>query len=1371
MGANSDNWFYRPSEGTSLRTEDLPSRSPLLVLLGSLGMGKTREIKKLSDHLRKPGQVTRLIKASELDSSPSGIVDTPEWKHFKKTGDKLTILIDGIDEVLPYHPNFLNQLRFFLMNHLDSNFSVILGMRSGVWPGNTFDDLFKAWNTTEERSVHELRPLSVVDIEVVFSKQRLTDAAEFIEWVNEKEAASMARIPLYLDEVIKLWRKNPKDRPSVHKLRDTQISQLLRENPDRIPLTEFRSHLNPDQLEALAELIAVHSVLCGRPRFVLGTHGDERNDTLDLISFLSSPMEGQWNINNSIYSFSIRDFLAILERALFRCVATPNAPPAFSFDHHSFAERLAGRCLLRQPLSQIIRMLGNSQGTRIVPQMQPLAALLAPSNAPLAEWLLTNQPKILLGSDATEFDPPQRPKIIERVLQDIESSDENDRLSWTQIDTGFVGSDVAHELISVIEKKDLKSLTRLAAIAIAERCPSIKVAQALWNVLDDSSEEVNIRHEALDAWIAHARLGVPENLEALWKVARGEAGTGKAHDKADALLVLLMSGVAPREIVASIPHDDQNILGGSCYILTHSELPKRLTAEDIFSCLNFLTSRGYASSVGRVNGTLEQATYRLVFENFTSGPIIAAFAEHWWQVSSKFRIRLNGRLQGHIKDLAPSQRQTLITELVMSKERPEQFVWQLPVYPEDFQFLIRKYAISDHEYRAVWLAVISRNWFRATTNGVPDWLSEAYEGLGANFQTAFPRPKLGVTIRERIERSHRAEGLWREFHDRNLQRLVQGEEPLTRSEFVKVVEEQLVSAPINGWINLAATRFYAFSDNDTAVTDEGTEFTKSWPWSLLSEEGKGRAYSSARAFLETQNDRQKNGNWTAWNESAYQAVDLLYHEIGIDNGLGTIVAHKWLYSVIHDFNKDENRHHQLVRLVKTLAPDRVREMMLNEAEAEFQTSNYCMILRKFQTAWDENDGQRLSALMFEKLTNYHSDDELRRAKWFAYAFHFIADNSPQSARGFTSKLISSSNRPSAAYLLLLLFGAVRFSDLWEDIWTRFLSHEEDLLRIALDLFVENLGDYYNQSNWTNGLDSGHLFQLYLLSVQLYPQRESFDFIKHHGTKIYHKRSFEEAIPACLASRGDSAGIEQLMRNTICRDRLNMLSCNLGAARKKADEMGWGTPELKEVSRWILTKDAVFVRSHDDLLAAVMVSLRRFQESLGKDGRAVIDCWERQRGSITHLPSKEEDLSVRIGWHLKSDLKNIIVTRESEIRVGYKNNRTDIEIQAISSGRVLTVIVEHKRAHYDKVTTGLESQLIDRYMVSASCDYGIYLVSWFDGFERAETPIKNCMGVASANEAFEKLSAEAAICSSKSGKTIGVFVLDCVKDANMPDFSQ
>ncbi|MNC43737.1 hypothetical protein D3C75_926120 [compost metagenome] len=138
----------------------------------------------------------------------------------------------------------------------------------------------------------------------------------------------------------------------------------------------------------------------------------------------------------------------------------------------------------------------------------------------------------------------------------------------------------------------------------------------------------------------------------------------------------------------------------------------------------------------------------------------------------------------------------------------------------------------------------------------------------------------------------------------------------------------------------------------------------------------------------------------------------------------------------------------------------------------------------------------------------------------------------------------------------------------------------------------------------------------------------------------------------------------------------------------------------------------------------MESLKRIQKRLIGITPEVRWLWN-DIGNKKYRPCTENEFSDYIKQKLEDDLvgKGIIVNREVEIRKGFgntKGERTDIHINAIVPRKTgsqidsVTVIIEVKGSWNKDIMSAMQQQLAYRYMKDEKCEYGIYLVGWFEG---------------------------------------------------------
>ncbi len=135
-----------------------------------------------------------------------------------------------------------------------------------------------------------------------------------------------------------------------------------------------------------------------------------------------------------------------------------------------------------------------------------------------------------------------------------------------------------------------------------------------------------------------------------------------------------------------------------------------------------------------------------------------------------------------------------------------------------------------------------------------------------------------------------------------------------------------------------------------------------------------------------------------------------------------------------------------------------------------------------------------------------------------------------------------------------------------------------------------------------------------------------------------------------------------------------------------------------------------------------------------------DLWQLERGDwrsikdCSYLPKEEERLSDYIKGYLEETLKTkgIILHREVEIR---KGEEVDISVTAVpnSAGEVydpVSVIIEVKGCWNTGLNDAMKTQLLDRYLKDNLCQYGLYLIVWFncDKWDESDTRKKTAPNI-------------------------------------------
>jgi len=164
---------------------------------------------------------------------------------------------------------------------------------------------------------------------------------------------------------------------------------------------------------------------------------------------------------------------------------------------------------------------------------------------------------------------------------------------------------------------------------------------------------------------------------------------------------------------------------------------------------------------------------------------------------------------------------------------------------------------------------------------------------------------------------------------------------------------------------------------------------------------------------------------------------------------------------------------------------------------------------------------------------------------------------------------------------------------------------------------------------------------------------------------------------------------------------------------------WKPPTASAVIAYLSLRSSPPLCNDADLADALNASLARYQKIL-KGPNPPTELWNESAGPVkVWTPKDEENLSDCLARHIERDLKHhqVNVARESELRQGTPaapGDEPDLCITAPSAsgdGGTLTVVIEVKCSWNTETVTGMEQQLLNRYLRGLSC--GIYVVGHFN----------------------------------------------------------
>ncbi len=265
--------------------------------------------------------------------------------------------------------------------------------------------------------------------------------------------------------------------------------------------------------------------------------------------------------------------------------------------------------------------------------------------------------------------------------------------------------------------------------------------------------------------------------------------------------------------------------------------------------------------------------------------------------------------------------------------------------------------------------------------------------------------------------------------------------------------------------------------------------------------------------------------------------------------------------------------------------------------------------------------------------------------------------------------------------------------------------------------------------------------------------------------------------ASLQQRGTREGCEALRKILHVHPEMEWIRWMVIDAERLMRRRTWSGFKPEAILAMAQDKERRLVQNGEQLLAVVMASLVRLQETLHGETPARIFLWnELPAGDDSqkrHRPKDENSLSDYVKLHLERDLKQrgIIVLREVEIRRaagGDPGERTDLYVDAYVPGPnhtkidILTVIIEVKGCWHRQVNIAMQTQLVERYLRDNLCRHGLYLIGWFNcpQWDRTDHRKDDAPQI-TLEEARARYAqqAEALTAQSAGGLLVKAFVLD------------
>ena len=534
---------------TQLSTVDL-ARFRCVVLLGAAGAGKTTEARALADHERAARcdvRERRLAEYADTSTELAGCLKQLAGGAAAST----CFHLDALDEaMIPARGRWLAVKHWIEQDLPETGASIRITCRTAVWPKG-LSDAIRGFCGSESFATAYLQPLTEEDVDAAAESTGI-DPNSVRAQIDKARAQSLALHPLTLRMLLELSKDGDSLPSTLKDLFDKGVRILARDRQDRWEIGT-QIPLLPDKIVDVAERLACHTILTGR-------------ETVNLGDDVPDSQLGLQDLSGRVAEDELR---AVGSSGL----CDSGAPETFRFAHRQFAEYLAGRRLARLPTHQSRAFLADPDGWRsgVAGPLRETAAFAAMFGTGLAAWLSSRDLEVVGLSDVADVALRRKATLglLDRFRSGTLTAGELYRGGMEL--SGFQYEGAETDLRPVLkERGDRCGDVLECAISLIRGWRLSSMSDALADLVLDSTAPL------------HSRASAGYTLR--------ECGTDAARKRL-------------KPLVAGLPEDDHDELKG---IALQCNWPDRLSTPELFEALTRRRRRSFFGAyVGFLHGLVE----------------------------------------------------------------------------------------------------------------------------------------------------------------------------------------------------------------------------------------------------------------------------------------------------------------------------------------------------------------------------------------------------------------------------------------------------------------------------------------------------------------------------------------------------------------------------------------------------------------------------------------------------------------------------------------------------------------------------------------------------------------------------------------------
>jgi len=1279
--------------------------SPLLVLTGQPGIGKTTEVDRLASQAStwlSHGEELVHVRGRIITSDEAlrrETVDSPKWRRTIAEGGSIRLLFDATDEALRRVSALVEVMAHWLNDEPRERIKAILVSRVAEWHLADSQLLAGLWSERPDNLVYELCPLRWKDAELAAREANINPEAFHRELVRHQVTGLAAR-PITLRLLLEEMRRSGSLPGSHHELFSMAIERLCEEVDEARYRHERIARPKPAHIARVAARIAALSMV-GARNTIVRSADEPTGDELSVKEIAG----GDEVVDGEKFSVTRELLAATLDTPLFSF----RGADRYGFDHQTFTEHLAADYLRTCTVPQLRRLLcvEFENIERVAPQLAEVAARVALTNTAWCDHLIAAEPEMLLRADVSPLSDQQRERAVASLLKRAEHEEAFDEAGTGYFYSTFRHPRLAEQLRPYIGDPGYNRVVRRMAIAIAGDAHVSELEPLLWQRIEAKDPASSSICNALDDLVG------PHSHGRLFAALRGELPDEAGGLRSLALRKLVPSSISVREALPFLdaaPHDQHYFAYGLAKHLTIGDLPPVLQKMEVG---RFVGHEAFGLC------ELAARTFEMAMENLDQAEVAAALANYWRATQRTYFVLPSRMMRNERDPLAllqvPEKRRTL-AKLVLTLPGTEvQDIYrseEVLVKNEDVVWLLEELPFVPSVSLPVWVKICIQKLWGNFPVEADDLLRRRYEEF-LELRASLPKPSrfdIATTLR-RLRQAHKLR------MDRIQEHNARRYRRRTRTERLAAIWKELDSND-TVWVGFCDCAFdQEESDPKRDGHPDRGDITDSPGWLLADEAQKQGLRTAARRFLLTHRDGRVRTNYS---ESACHGIALLRDTLDFDQPLHEAIVERWPHVVFDEFDHGSPVQYATIAAVYRLVPDTATANLAEQLRRDNARSDGHMIdLRRYLLCWDARLVEVVRRFVFSRGL---------KPRAIRQVFKFLDEHDHPSGLLLLDEILKRRggyqplDKRGRAILAVGLF--LLRAERWPDSWKVL---EKCPPKLARQVFFEAVHDLlYGDLRFHERLSAQQLTEACERFMQWFPSSEYSERHDAHGhvASRHMIPDLRDGLMAELIARSTPEACRGILRLAAAappEERIWM-RWRYNEAVKNALRRAWtGRPRTSaDLLTMMRDSRALTIDTADDLLVVVLASLDRLQQRMKiAESPELHALWNEAGRHSRRSPKDEEMFSNVVHDWLQRDLGpigGIVLNREVQAtRLG----KLDIKIEALSSrgGPTLTLVSENKGDWHPQVTTALGRQLVQGYLIPNNWSHGIYLVAWF-GLGRA-----------------------------------------------------